>query len=346
MQHLGESMPAIAVLAKFGRRSASQPAREIDSKNYVLSALFLTCLCFCCVTSSPAQISNVTNYASIIDSPISTLRKQVEEVNLLVTVTNKRGEVVDGLGQGDLTILDNDEPPQRITYFQSQTDLPLRVAVVVDSSDSVTNRFRFEVNAASIFLREILRPSSDMALVESFNQDVKLVQPLTANTDLLTRGLNTLQPKGETSIYDAVLRTCKELSHARDTQPLRRAIILITDGEDNRSHIGLSDAVEAALRAETTIYVLSTNPKDGSSWAQQGDKAMKNLADSTGGHLLRTDQDKRVSAAFRKLEVELRTQYAIGYKPPSSTPDGLFHKLKVLGPKKLRIFHRQGYFAR
>jgi Ca-activated chloride channel homolog len=339
-------MATIAVSAKYGRRSASKVARQIDSKKFIVSGLFLVCFWFCSAAFSAAQMSGMSNYASIIDNPVSTLRKQVQEVNLLVTVTNKKGEVVDGLGQGDLTILDNDKLPERITYFQSQTDLPLRVAIVVDSSDSVTNRFRFEVEAAGIFLKQILRPGSDMALVEGFNQDVKLVQSLTNNTDLLTRGLSTLHPKGETSIYDAVARACKELSHARDTQPLRRAIILITDGEDNRSHVGLKDAVETALRAETTVYVLSTNPKSETSWAEQADKAMNELSESTGGHLLRADVDKRIAAAFRKLEVELRTQYAIGYTPPSSVPDGLFHRLTVLGPKKLRIYHRQGYFAR
>jgi VWFA-related protein len=339
-------MCAIAVFAKSGRRSASKLARQIDSKTYLSTAFILVSAWFGCVGLSAAQMPEVNNYASIIDNPVSTLRKQVQEVNLLVTVTNKKGEVVDSLGQGDLTILDNDRLPERITYFQSQTDLPLRVAVVVDTSDSITNRFRFETDAASIFLKQILRPSSDLALVEAFNQDVKLVQPLTSNTGLLTQGLSKLQPKGETSIYDAVVRACKELSHAKDTQPLRRAIILITDGEDNRSRVGEKEAIETALRAETTIYVLSTNAKVESRFAADAMKAMQNLAESTGGHLLRADGDKRVASAFRRLEIELRTQYAIGYKPPTSAPDGLFHRLTVLGPKKLRIYHRQGYFAR
>jgi len=338
-------MQAIAVFATHWRRSASFAARQIDFRHYSKSVIiFLFTICL--ASTSYAQAPSLQGYASIISNPVTTLSKRVEEVNLVVTVTNKRGQIIDDLGESDLQILDNDRPPNRITYFQNQTDLPLRVALLVDSSDSITRRFRFELEAAGTFLKQILRPNTDLALVEGFNQNVNLLQPLTADIELLTKGISSLQPSGETAIYDAVTKACQELMRKNETQPVRKAIILITDGEDNHSQVGLDQAVETALRAETAIYVVSTNARPETPWAEKAAKAMQTLSESTGGHILRSDADSRLGKAFRKLELEMRTQYAIGYKPANTAPDGLFHRLTVLGPKKLRVFHRQGYFAR
>ena len=277
---------------------------------------------------------------------LPTFHTQVEEVNLVFSVTNKRGHFVHNLSEKDLAILDNDQPPEKITYFQSQTGLPLRVALVIDSSDSVTNRFAFERKSALAFLKRILRPKTDLGMVVGFNQQVHLTQVPTSDPALLAHGLRELQPAGETAIYDAVMVASQSLVKVREDQPSRRAIILITDGEDNRSHIGLQQAVDSALRSETVIYVLSTNPDYGIQLAEQGDKNMKQLAEATGGRLLRATDDDAVAGAFVKLEKELRSQYAIGYKPASPHADGLFHRLTLLGPKKLRICHRLGYFAK
>lgn len=284
--------------------------------------------------------------AALAAGALPTFRSQVDEVNVVFTVTNKHGHFVHNLSENDLAVLDNDHPPEKITYFQSQTDLPLRVALVIDSSDSVTNRFAFERKSALAFLKRVLRPKSDLGLVIGFNQQIHVTQAATANLDLLAHGLRELHPSGETAIYDAVIVACQHLAKVKDAEPSRRVVILITDGEDNRSHIGLQQAVDAALRSETVVYVLSTNPEYSIDLAEQGDKDMKRLSEATGGRLLRASDEDSVSGAFTRLEKELRSQYALGYKPAPGHADGLFHRLTVLGPRKLKIFHRLGYFAR
>jgi len=301
-------------------------------------------LCVLCGNAFPQMLSQ--DAAAIVAGTLPTFRKQVDEVNVIFTVTNKHGHFVHNLNENDMAVLDNDQPPEKITYFQSQTDLPLRVALVIDSSDSITNRFAFERKSALAFLRRILRPNSDLGLVIGFNQQVHVTQTATGDLSLLAHGLRELHPNGETAIYDAVMVACQHLSKLKDNQPSRRVIILITDGEDNRSHIGLQQAVDAALHADTVVYVLSTNPEYSIDLAEQGDKDMKEMSEATGGRLLRAADEDGVTGSFVKLEKELRSQYALGYKPATTHADGLFHRLTLLGPRKLKVFHRLGYFAR
>ncbi len=278
---------------------------------------------------------------------VPTIDRQVQEVSLVLTVTNKRGHFVRNLNESDFNILDNGRAPERITYFQRQTNLPLRVALAIDVSDSVTYRFKFEQKAAATFFRHVLHAPSDLGSIVAFNQQVHVAQEPTHNTKALGAALNRLHPSGETAVYDAVTTAAHQLASISDQQPSRHAIILITDGEDNHSQAHLEQAVDAALHSESIVYVVSTNPADVSiGLAGEGDSAMKQLAEATGGRLLHCDGDGDVSEAFARIEKELRSQYAIGYKPASNVPDGLFHRLVVIGPKKLHIFHRLGYFAR
>lgn len=284
--------------------------------------------------------------AVLADTPLPTFSKDVREVSLILTVTNKHGRFVHDLSLSDLAILDNDLPPEKITFFQSETDLPLRVALVIDTSDSVTHRFKFEQEAGAQFLKKILRPRSDLGLVVGFSTRARVAQSATNDPGKLKKGLNQLTIGGETAVFDAVKLASQELNNVHDGQPSRRAIILITDGEDNRSHAQLQDAVDSALHANAVVYVLTTNPELSVTLAEQGDKAMSQLAEATGGRLLRASEDGDVKSAFSRVAQELRSQYAISYKPANKAPDGIFHHLIVTGPKKLHIYHRLGYFAR
>lgn len=297
-----------------------------------------------CLAQSKAMAENTLAFAS---SSLPTINKQVEEVGLVITVTNGSGRFVQNLSESDFNILDNDRSPERITYFQAQTNLPLRVAVVLDTSDSVTYRFNFEQRAASTFFKHVLHPPDDLGMIVGFNQEVHIAQLPTHNIKGLNAALKDLRLGGETAVYDAVITASRELAAIPDQQPSRHAIILISDGEDNRSHAQLQEAIESVLRSNSVVYVVSTNSSEYAvGVGQQGDSSMRELAEATGGRLLRADSDGDVGNAFSKIERELRSQYAIGYKPSSDGPDGLFHRLIVLGPKKLRIFHRRGYFAR
>ena len=311
-----------------------------------VTGIFLTSVLWLCAINCSAQSSAFA--ATRTPAPNATpptFTKHVQEVNLVLTVTNWLGHFVKDLNETDIRILDNDQPAERITYFQTQTNLPLRVGIVMDASASVTYRFKFEQRSASSFLKRVLRRGSDSALLVSFNEEAHLIQHATDDYEALTRSMTRFHPGGETAVYDAVAFGCTELSNLQDTSPARRALILITDGADNRSRATLEQAVEAALRSETIVYVLSTNPAYSTDLGEMGDTNMKKLAEATGGRLLRADTEDDVSRAFSKIGSELRNQYAIGYKPPRERPDGLFHRLIVLGPKRLRISHRLGYFA-
>jgi Ca-activated chloride channel family protein len=330
-------------------RRAPTPAAQRSSTGSVVHhsiQLFSLLICIAMLTSyghAQALLSTSTPFPS---APLPTFSKDVQEVSLVLTVTNKRGRFVRDLDLKDIAILDNDLPPEKVTFFQSETDLPLRVALVVDTSDSITHRFAFEKDAASAFLKKVLRPTSDLGMIVGFNQHVHVAQGASNDPRKLREGLDRLSLGGETAVYEAVKAASQQLAKVRDTQSSRRAIVLITDGEDNRSNIGLQDAINAALHADAVVYVLSTNPELSISLAQEGDKAMRQLAENTGGRLLRAGEDDDVKSAFSKLAQELRSQYAISYKPAIKSPDGLFHHLIVTGPKKLRFYHRLGYFAR
>jgi Ca-activated chloride channel family protein len=272
------------------------------------------------------------------------IRAEVQEVNLTFTVTNRHGHFVRNLGPSDFTIQDNGEPPGRITHFESQSELPLRLAIVIDRSDSVAYAFDDAKRSAAFFLKNILRPTSDLALVMGFNQEVGFVQEPANDTRLLSHSIRTLPSGGGTAIYDAVTAACQQLAKVRDTQTVRRVIILITDGEDNSSHIALKQAEEVAQRNECAVYVMSINAGIDRE-QEQADRAMKELSEATGGNFLRARADG-LATPFSHIDKELRSQYLISYKPANVHPDGSFHRLVVLGPEKLKMHHRDGYFAR
>ncbi len=277
--------------------------------------------------------------------PALTIHKQVQEVSVLLTVTDRQGHLVHNLTSSDLTIQDNGELPKRITYFERQADLPLRVAILIDTSGSVTENFAFEQKAAAIFLSNILRPKSDLALIIGFNNTPQVVQPATNNTGLLSLMIHSLQIRGETAVFDAVSMASQELGKISDASPARRVIVLITDGEDNSSHLSLQQAIEMAQRNDCFVYVLQIRTFI-SSESKAADYAMGELSKATGGQVMDADNRKKLLRAFSTIEKDLRSQYAIGYTPANLTPNGSFHRLIVVGPKKLRIYHREGYFAR
>jgi VWFA-related protein len=178
-----------------------------------------------------------------------------------------------------------------------------------------------------------------------FNQEARLVQELASDVDLLSHAVqNKLQSGGETAIYDAVFAASQQLAKVKDAQTARRAILLITDGEDNSSHISLEQAEQVTKRHECAVFVMSINLGGGN--PEQSQRAMKELSEVSGGTFydVRTNEDATI--AFSKIDKELRSQYLISYKPASVSPDGSFHRVVVSGPKKLRIHHRDGYFAK
>ena len=276
-----------------------------------------------------------------------TIHARVDEVNLVLSVTNNHGHFVRDLNQSDLVISDNGEPPEKITYFQTRTDLPLRVALIIDTSDSVAYRFGFEMRSAEAFLKKILRPGDDSALIVGFNQQPKMVASPTSDAGKLSRALRSLKPGGETALYDAIAFASDQLrAMPHSENPARHVIVLVTDGEENRSHIGLDEAVQHALLAESVIYVVDTKEMSITREDRFGEEVINHLAQSTGGMVLAGRSDSDVESSFRKIQEELRSQYALGYRPRNLIGNIFFHPIRIFGPKGIRIRTRQGYYAR
>lgn len=323
----------------------------------VLSAVVVL---FCSLSQAQNSIANpeiealpaITLPPSILPSldtapVLPTIHARVDEVNLVLSVTNNHGHFVHDLNPSDISISDNGEPPAKITYFQTRTDLPLRVALVIDTSDSVAYRFAFETKSAQVFLRKVLRPDDDLALIVGFNQQPEMVASPTSDISKLSHALRVMKPGGETALYDAVVLASDKLREMPGSEaPVRRVIVLLTDGEENRSHNSLDEAVQHALLAESVIYVVNTKEMSVTREDRFGEEVINYLAQSTGGMVLAGRSESDVEASFRKIQDELRSQYALGYRPRSLIGNILFHPIRIFGPKGIRIRTRQGYYAR
>lgn len=286
------------------------------------------------VRSSPAF--------STIGPVALTIQREVQEVNLILSVTDHRGHFVEGLSPTDLTIFDDDRKQTALTFFQSQTDLPLHVALLLDMSASVTGEFPQEQGTIEEFLKRATRATDSVELF-AFNQSMQFVAPVTNNWKEMSRRVRKLKPDGDTALYDAVLQASQFL--AQDAKAARRIIILISDGEENHSQTGLEDTISQVLRDETTIYSVNVldNPMDDD--GKQGADILRQLSDATGGAYLRANEDGGVGSAFSKIRRELRSQYALAYKPSNLT-EQFFHKLRVIASKNLRVRCRTGYYVK
>ena len=194
------------------------------------------------------------------DDQLTIIRKRVDEVNVVFTVTDKRGHFVKDLTKDDFKVYDNNKPAESVRSFSRETNLPLRVGLLIDASNSVRDRFKFEQEAAIEFLNQIIQRISDKAFVIGFDTTPEVTQDMTEDTEALSHGVRMLRPGGGTAMYDAIYFACRDkLMQDKSTGATRRAIILLSDGEDNQSRVSREEAVEMAQRAEVIIYAISTN---------------------------------------------------------------------------------------
>ena len=278
------------------------------------------------------------------DKPYN-IRVPVNEVNVVFTVTDKHNHYVKDLKANDFRILDNRKPPANVRNFVSETNLPLRVGLLVDASNSIRDRFRFEQQAAIEFLNQIVHPERDQAFVIGFDTTPEITQDFTNNPEKLAAGVRLLRPGGGTALYDAVYGACHDkLIKAQSNQSaVRRAIILLSDGEDNQSRVTRDDAIEEAQRAEVIVYTISTNV---SGTKTRGDKILETIADATGGRAFFPFKIEEVADAFSLIQEELRSQYAISYKPADFIADGKYRSIDIEAVnKKYKVRSRKGYFA-
>jgi VWFA-related protein len=276
----------------------------------------------------------------------STFVKTVNEVPVVFTVTDKHNHYVRDLSKNDFKVMDDGRPVVDVRSFRRETDLPLRVALLIDSSASVRGRFKFEQEAAIEFMNQTIRPKYDQAFVMGFDSTLEVTQEFTGDTELLSKGIRSLRPGNSTRLYDALFYACRErLLNTPETVSVRKAIVLITDGEDNSSRSTREEAIDMALRANVIVYTISTN-FPGYSESSKYDKILQRIADATGGRWFEPFQVTDVANAFAQIQADLRSQYALAYRPADFKHDGRYRTIEILAEHKgLKVHSRHGYYA-
>ena len=296
--------------------------------------------------------------------PTDKIKVRVDLVNVLMTATNKKNRLVSNLDKDDFRVFEDDKP-QTIRYFSRETDLPLRIGVLVDTSSSIRDRLRFEQEAAIDFLNTTLRPGKDLAFVVAFDLHTQVVQDYTDDLEKLSGAIRSLLAGGVTTLYDAIYFSCREkmLIFPPPEPYLRRVLIIISDGQDNQSEHTREEALAMAQRAEVTIYAISTNATSlpghgdndegaGSSAAGtvglpgHGDKVLRRLAEQTGGRAFFPFKASETAADFREIARELRSQYSLAYVSTNQAHDGTFRTIAIEPLQKgLQVRAKPGYFA-
>ncbi len=278
------------------------------------------------------------------DTPDTRIILEVNRVDMLFTVTDKKGRFITDLGKDDFLVVEN-KRPQTIAEFSTESDLPLRIAILVDTSNSIRDRFRFEQQAAVDFITSVIRPRQDKAMIVSFDSSAELVSDLIDEPDKLAQAIRSLRPGGGTALYDALYYACRDkLQLDKPKYRFRRAVVIVSDGDDNQSRVSRDQALEMAQKADAVIYCISTNI---SRIESDGDKVLKYLARETGGQSFFPFKAEDLAQSFENIANELRHQYAIFYRPDPFRTDGLYHTvdLRVKSRKDVVVRARKGYYA-
>jgi VWFA-related protein len=275
--------------------------------------------------------------------PHETINVYSREVDLIFTVTDHKGSFVTGLQQQNFGLLDNGRPPERVVRFTQQTNLPLRVGIMLDTSSSIRQRFQFEQQAATDFLLQVLH-GTDRAFVEGFDVQTDVEQDFTNRIDLLDTGIRKLRPGGGTALFDSLYKTCRDqMLTLQQTTDVRKALVLVSDGDDDYSRATETDAIKMCQRAETIVYTISTNTGPSK---DKGDEVLQRISDATGGQTFFPTRIQDVAVGFLNIEAELRSQYSLVYVPANFKQDGSFRTiyLHCLDPRfSVRV--KKGYFA-
>jgi VWFA-related protein len=295
--------------------------------------------------ANPQQPTSAQPGQAQTDETPTIIKLPVNEVNLIFTVTDKHGHYIPNLQQSDFALLDDQKAPARVNSFHQQINLPLRVGIVIDASTSIRSRFQFEQQSATEFLLDILKSRSDRAFVMGFDVTPTITQDWTNNIDGLEAGVNRLRPGGGTALFDAVYTACRDklLDVARGQEPVRKAIVLISDGDDNQSRVHPDEVIKECERAETIVYAISTNwtPSRG-----KGDNVLTEMAESTGGRVFFPPSVEEMSNSFKEIEEELRSQYALTYTPADFKDDGAFRSIYLYcTDRRYQARAKKGYFA-
>lgn len=293
--------------------------------------------------NSPANIPSVS---SVIPRDVWLIRKSVDDVAMFFSVTN-HGHMINDLDQSDIHIRDNNKSPSKVVQFSPQSKLPLRLALLIDTSGSVRDRFSFEKNAAAKFVEKILNQASDLAFVAGFSNETEVTRDFSSDPSELGNGIQKLKNKGGTSLFDAVSFACRKLAAYPESHHVARVLVVLTDGEDNSSHATLKQSLAAAERAGVSIYAIST--REERTDKTDADRVLEALADQSGGEAMFPGDVLTLGRSFDKLRDLIRSRYFIAYKPADFSPDGSYHAITIVAEKngkKLHVRSRKGYHAR
>lgn len=272
-----------------------------------------------------------------------TITLDVTRVNFLFTVTDKKGRFVTNLTRDDFEVIES-KKQQNILEFSSESNLPLRLGVLIDTSNSIRDRFRFQQEAALNFLQSTVR-EQDKAIVVSFDTSAELIADLTNDQEKLEKAVRQMRPGGGTALYDAIYFACRDkMMVDQPMHKFRRAIVVLSDGEDNQSRYTRDQALEMAQKADTVIFTISTNI---TRIPSEGDKVMRYFAEETGGQFFTPFKATDLTQSFENIANELRCQYNLLYRPDPIKTNGLFQpvQIKTKNRKDLIVRARKGYYA-
>lgn len=277
-----------------------------------------------------------------------TLRVAVDEVAIFFAATD-HGRSVTNLASSEIQIHDNSQLPGSILSFRNESELPLRLGLIIDTSNSVKDRFRFEQDAAIRFLKTVVTDKDDLAFVVGVNNSVLLVQDFSADQTLTARAVGQLAPGGGTALWDAVAFAADKLAKHSETQPVARILIVISDGQDNSSKSTLKQAVRRAQQAEVAVYTISTRDRFYEDpGGLIGDHALKTLSELTGGSAFMPGSVHGLNGSLADLQQVIRGRYFVSYKPSSFRLDGRYHAIDIQAERegrKLTVYARKGYYA-
>ncbi len=303
-----------------------------------------------CRDCGNAVATEASPNSDIIAKKISAtvIRASVDEVSILFAATD-HGKSVTNLSSSDIAVRDNNEPPNTILNFKNESQLPLRLGLIIDTSNSVTERFKFEQAAAIKFLQKVVTNKDDLAFVVGVNNSVLLVQDFTSDLTLTSHAIEELAPAGGTALWDAVSFAADKLTSRAEAQPVARVLVVISDGEDNSSQRTLKETISKALRNEVAIYTVCTKEATNEEeTALIGDQALKRLSELTGGAEYSPGSVSHLNRSLSELQEVIRGRYLVSYKPAAFQRDGKYRPIDITAEKdghKLRIYARRGYYA-
>ena len=283
-----------------------------------------------------------------LDSPAATFRASVDEVSIFFAATD-HGKSATNLTQSDIVVRDDNRPPHAILGFRNESQLPLRLGLIIDTSNSVKERISFEQAAATKFLQAVVTGKDDLAFVVGVNNSVLLVQDFIGDQERISHAINQLAPGGGTALWDAVSFGAEKLAERAEGRPVARVLIVISDGEDNASSATLKQAIASAQHGEVAVYTVSTQDytqEDPS--AELGDHALRTMSELTGGTAFIPGSVRGLKGSLAELQQVIRGRYLVSYKPAGFQRDGRYREIDITAEKdgrKLKVYARKGYYA-